>query len=159
MHILAIETSCDDTSVAIVRDGIQVLSNASASSARSFAQVGGVIPEDAARQQVDCMLPVLHAALHDAGKEMSDIDLIAVTKGPGLMGSLLVGTTLARTLSSVHAIPLIGVHHTLGLLSSVWLRDGGALSALGRTTLPDSPVAQWADDWAALPLDARLRQR
>ncbi len=121
MLVLGIETSCDETSVAVVEDGRRVKSNAIASSRKQFALLAGVIPEEAARKQVECMIPVTEKALTDAKVTWSDIDAIAVTRGPGLMGSLLVGTTTARILSAIFGIPLIGVHHTLGHLSSTWL--------------------------------------
>lgn len=124
MLILGIETSCDETSVAVVRDGVQVFSNVIASSRKTFERLAGVIPEQAARHQVECMMPVLRDALAQANVTMKDIDAIAVTRGPGLLGSLLVGTIAARAIASVHKIPLIGVHHTLGHLSSAWLDEG-----------------------------------
>ncbi len=83
--------------------------------------MGGVIPEYAARRQVECILPVVDKALKDAGVTQNDIDAIAVTSCPGLLGSLLVGTTTARTLGGLWKIPVIPVHHTLGHLSSTWL--------------------------------------
>lgn len=126
MIILGIETSCDETSIAVVRDGKEVLCNIIASTKDVFADSGGVIPEDAARRQVELVLPVLHSAIAESGVSFTDIDAIAVTKGPGLMGSLLVGVMTARTLSAVHQIPLIGVHHTLGHLSSLWLEQDTA---------------------------------
>ncbi|MDD4318952.1 MAG: tRNA (adenosine(37)-N6)-threonylcarbamoyltransferase complex transferase subunit TsaD [Candidatus Peribacteraceae bacterium] len=125
MLTLGIETSCDETSVAVVRDGTQVLSNVISSSKKSFERLAGVIPEEAARQQVACMTPVLDAALKEARCTWRDISLIAVTKGPGLLGSLLVGTTSARVLGATWGIPVIGVHHTLGHLSSPWLVPAG----------------------------------
>jgi N6-L-threonylcarbamoyladenine synthase len=121
MDILAIETSCDETSAAVVRDGVQVLSNIIATSQQEFVSIGGVIPEEAARMQVECILPVIRKALEQSNVSMKDIDAIAVTRGPGLLGSLLVGTVTARSLSSLAKKPIIGVHHTLGHLSSVWL--------------------------------------
>src|SRR5438105_435244 len=121
MRILGIETSCDETSVAVVEDGIHVKSNVIASSRKTFEALAGVIPEQAARMQVECMIPVLEKALLEAGITMEEVDAIAVTRGPGLLGSLLVGTITARALASIHKKPLIGVHHTLGHLSSTWL--------------------------------------
>lgn len=121
MRILAIESSCDETSVAIVDDGTQVLSTIIASSQSAFTASGGVIPEEAARKQVDCILPVLQQAMEQANVNWDSIDAIAVTKGPGLLGSLLVGTVTGRALASMYKKPLIGVHHTLGHLSSTWL--------------------------------------
>ncbi len=131
MLILGIETSCDETSVAVVRDGVTVLSNVISSSRKTFEALAGVIPEQAARMQIECMIPVLERALSEARVTMKEIDAIAVTRGPGLLGSLLVGTVTARALAAIHRKPLIGVHHTLGHLSSPWL-DGGL-------TLPPSP--------------------
>lgn len=126
MRILAIESSCDETSVAVVDNGIAVHTNIIASSMAAFKASGGVIPEEAARKQVESILPVLHLALASADGGWSSIDAIAVTKGPGLLGSLLVGTMTARALASMHQKPLIGVHHTLGHLSSTWLGTDAA---------------------------------
>lgn len=120
MRILGIETSCDETAASIVVNGIDVESSIIASTKEIFAESGGVVPEDAARRQVEYILPVLHKALHEAGKTKDDIDAIAVTKGPGLLGSLLTGVVAARTLAALWEKPLIGVHHTFGHLSSVW---------------------------------------
>ncbi|MFH0770993.1 MAG: tRNA (adenosine(37)-N6)-threonylcarbamoyltransferase complex transferase subunit TsaD [Candidatus Peregrinibacteria bacterium] len=121
MRILGIETSCDETSAAVVLDGRTVESNVIASSRELFAQLGGVIPEEAARKQLECILPVIHQSLEHAHLTMQDIDAVAVTRGPGLLVSLLVGTTVARTLAHIEGKPLISVHHTLGHLSSPWL--------------------------------------
>ena len=120
MRILGIESSCDETAAAVVCDGVTVESSVIASTKEVFAKSGGVVPEDAARRQVECILPVVHGALDQAGIQPSDIDVVAVTKGPGLMGSLLTGTTAARILASLWSTPIIGVHHTFGHLSSVW---------------------------------------
>lgn len=143
MLILAIETSCDETSVAVVRGGIHVLSNVISSSRKTFEALAGVIPEQAARMQVECMIPVLERALSEAKVTMQDIDAIAVTRGPGLLGSLLVGTVTARALASIHQKPLIGVHHTLGHLSSTWLEGGMMIGSYRRpagASLPEFPL-------------------
>ncbi len=129
MLLLGIETSCDETAVALVQDGTQVLTSVIVSSQGSFAKLAGVIPEEAARKQVECMIPVLQEALMQSNLSMDQIDAIAVTRGPGLMGSLLVGTTAARTLASIFKKPLVGVHHTLGHLTSPWLRSAENASA------------------------------
>ena len=121
MIILGIESSCDETAVAIIEDGTKILSSTIASTKEVFSHSGGVVPEDAARRQVEYILPVLHASLADAKMTPDDIDAIAVTRGPGLLGSLLVGTVTARTLATLWKKPLIGVHHTFGHLSSIWL--------------------------------------
>ncbi len=120
MLVLGIETSCDETAVAVVRDGVEVLSNVITSMSSRYAELAGVIPEDAARNQLACMMPVLGAAMTSAGVQPSDLDVIAITRGPGLLGSLLVGTATARQLSVAWNVPLVGIHHTLGHLSSVW---------------------------------------
>ncbi|MDD5623432.1 MAG: tRNA (adenosine(37)-N6)-threonylcarbamoyltransferase complex transferase subunit TsaD [Candidatus Peribacteraceae bacterium] len=121
MRILALETSCDETAAAIVEEGTHVLGSVIASSREVFARAGGVIPEEAARMQVTCIHPVLDQVFSQAGITEKDIDLLAVTRGPGLLGSLLVGTTTARMLASLWKKPLLGIHHTLGHLSSPWL--------------------------------------
>ncbi|MDD5026600.1 MAG: tRNA (adenosine(37)-N6)-threonylcarbamoyltransferase complex transferase subunit TsaD [Candidatus Peribacteraceae bacterium] len=121
MHILAIETSCDETSASIVEDGKKVLSNVISSSSEIFATLGGVIPEAAARQQLTCIHPVITKALDDAGCMSDALDALAVTRGPGLLQSLLVGSTVARTLARLWSKPLVGIHHTFGHLSSPWL--------------------------------------
>src|SRR3990167_8515458 len=114
MKILGIETSCDETSAAIVQDGVKVLSNIVSSSLDIHAKTGGVIPEVAAREQVKAMTPVLEEALQLAKVKSNDIDAIAVTYGPGLIGSLLVGVETAKTLSYVWNKPLIPVNHLVG---------------------------------------------
>ena len=123
MIILGIETSCDETSAAVVKDGRSVLSFAISSSIQDQAAFGGVVPEIAARRQLEYIVPVVDKALSDASMALSAIDAIAVTKGPGLFTSLLVGTATARLLAAVFQKPLIGVHHTLGHLDSIWLES------------------------------------
>ncbi len=123
MLILALETSCDETSAAVVRDGHDVLSCTISSSQHDFGSLGGVIPEDAARKQLESILPVLELALQKAAIQHDDLDAIAVTYGPGLLGSLLVGTSTARVLAAIWKKPLLPIHHTLGHLSSPWLRE------------------------------------
>jgi N6-L-threonylcarbamoyladenine synthase len=121
MRILGIETSCDETSVAVVEDGRRVLSNVIASSRKEQEAYGGVFPECAARRQLECIVPAVDQALKRAKVAPNDLDAIAVTKGPGLLPSLLVGAIAARSLASVWKKPLIGVHHNLGHLVSPWL--------------------------------------
>jgi len=121
MRILGIETSCDETSAAVVKDGTQVESCIIASSSSAFTASGGVIPEQAAREQIPSIHPVIDQAMEDARVAPEDLDAIAVTRGPGLLGSLLVGSVTARTLAKLWNLPLIGIHHTLGHLSSPWL--------------------------------------
>src|SRR5581483_7611756 len=110
MKILSIETSCDETAASVVENGTKILSNITATSAKIHARTGGVIPEDAARKQIQSIIPVIGLALKDAKLKPSDIDAIAVTVGPGLIGSLLVGVETAKTLSYLWKKPIIPVN-------------------------------------------------
>lgn len=121
MKILAIETSCDETAVAIVEDGRKVLANIIASQIDLHAKTGGVVPEIAAREHVLKMIPVLDEALVRADTDWDDIDALAITKGPGLVSSLIIGTETANVISYVKQKPLIPVHHILGHVYSNWL--------------------------------------
>ncbi len=111
MRVLGIESSCDETSVAVVEDGVRVLSNVVASSVARHARFGGVVPEIACRAHVESILPVLDEAFAEAGVDPAEIDGIAVTYGPGLVGALLVGVAAAKSLAWVYGKPLVGVHH------------------------------------------------
>ncbi len=121
MKILAIETSCDETAVAVVSDGRKVLANVIASQIDLHAKTGGVVPEIAAREHVLKMIPVLDEALEQAGIDWHDIEALAITKGPGLVSSLIVGTETANVISYVKQKPLIPIHHILGHIYSNWL--------------------------------------
>ena len=123
MLILGIETSCDETAAAVVEDGSKVLSNVVVSQIDIFAEYGGVIPEVAARNHLEVMMPVVKKALEDAKKTWDDIDAIAVTHTPGLLGSLLIGTLTARTLAIVHKKPLYAVHHLKSHIYANWLHE------------------------------------
>lgn len=111
MKILGIESSCDETAAAVVEDGRRVLSNVVNSQIDIHAEYGGVIPEIAARSHIEAVQPVIDRALSEANCQWSDIDAIAVTYAPGLIGSLLVGTLAARTLAILHDKPLYAIHH------------------------------------------------
>jgi N6-L-threonylcarbamoyladenine synthase len=113
MIILGIETSCDETGVGIVRDGREMLANTVASSAVLHAPFGGVVPEIAARSHIESILPTIQTALDEAELTWNDIDGIAVTAGPGLLGSLLIGTTTAKTLAAAYNKPLYPVNHVV----------------------------------------------
>jgi tRNA N6-adenosine threonylcarbamoyltransferase len=113
MKILGIETSCDETAAAVVEDGHNMLSNVISSSLDLHAAYGGVVPEIAARSHIEVIPPVIEQALSDAGTDWDDIDAIAVTQGPGLIGSLLVGVLTARTLAINKNKPLLPVNHVL----------------------------------------------
>lgn len=124
MLILGIETSCDETAASVVRDGVEILSNVVVSQIDIFAEYGGVIPEVAARSHLEVMMPVIDKALADASCSWDDIDAIAVTHAPGLLGSLLIGTLTARTLAILHDKPLYAVHHLKSHVYANWLSNG-----------------------------------
>lgn len=111
MKILGIESSCDETAAAVVEDGRKLLSNVIQTQIDIHTQYGGVVPEIAARSHIEVINPVINQALADAGCTWDDIDAIAVTYAPGLVGSLLVGTLAARTLAIIHDKPLYAMHH------------------------------------------------
>ena len=122
MLTLGIETSCDETS-ASVTDGNRVLSNIVSSSVDLHKHYGGVVPEIASRFHVEYILEVLEKALHSSGKTLEDIKLVAVTNGPGLVGALLVGLSLAKSISYALSKPIIGVNHILAHLHSSFLNE------------------------------------
>ncbi len=121
MKILAIETSCDETAAAIVEDGRRVLANVIASQIDLHAKTGGVVPEVAAREHVLKMLPVIDEAFEKSGCDWGEIDAVAVTQGPGLISSLIIGTETANAISFVKQKKLIPVNHVIGHIYSNWL--------------------------------------
>lgn len=121
MKILGIESSCDETAAAIVEDGAKILSNVVVSQIDIHAEYGGVIPEIAARSHIEAINPVLHKAFADANLTIDDIDAIAVTHTPGLVGSLLAGTLAARTLAVLHDKPFYPTHHLKSHIYANWL--------------------------------------
>lgn len=123
MKILGIETSCDETAAAIVEDGTTILSSNVASSLEIHKKYGGVVPEIASRKQAEYIIPVLTETFAQAQMDHSDIDAIAVTIGPGLMGPLLVGVDTARTLSLLWNKPLVPVNHLIGHIYSGFLNE------------------------------------
>lgn len=132
--ILGIETSCDETAAAILQkneDRIQILSNVVASSASLQAKYGGIIPEQAAREQIRSIIPVIEESLQASGYSGQKIDAIAVTQGPGLIGSLLVGVETAKTLALVWKKPLIPVNHLLGHFYANWIGNQPKFPCLG----------------------------
>lgn len=149
MRVLALETSCDETSAAVVhRDGdVVTLESLTILSQDIHRIFGGVVPELASRAHLTTVAPVVDAALADAGVEPGDIDGIAVTRGPGLLGALLVGVTWAKTVAWRDSIPLIGVHHLEGHLFAPTLEDPSVappftalLVSGGHTMLLDVPA-------------------
>ena len=157
MLILGIETSCDETAAAVVESGTRVLSNVIASQVEIHSRYGGIVPEVASRQHLLSAIPVLEKALQEAGMSSGDLSAIAVTNGPGLAGSLLVGVNLAKALALAWDLPLIGVNHIEAHIYANWLgpetpafplialivsgghtdlvlmKDHGAISRLGST--------------------------
>lgn len=114
MIVLGIESSCDETSVALVRDGREVLSNIIASQIDIHQKFGGVVPEIASRKHVEAINPILEEALEEAGLTFQDVDVIAATRGPGLIGALLVGLSAGKALSFALDKPMVGVNHMQG---------------------------------------------
>ena len=138
--LLGIETSCDETAAAVVADGRVVRSNVVASQVELHSRYGGVFPEMASRQHVRDITEVIELALADAGATFDDLAAIAVTHGPGLSGSLLVGVNAAKGIALARDLPLIGVNHLEGHLYSNWLHTGG------RVRGPDDQCDDLADD-------------
>jgi N6-L-threonylcarbamoyladenine synthase len=121
--ILGIETSCDETAAAIIQDGTRILSNVVASQIEIHAQYGGVFPEIASREHIIKIIPVIQEALKNAKVTFRDLAAIAVTHGPGLAGSLLVGVNTAKALALANDLPLIGINHLEGHIYTCWLEQ------------------------------------
>ncbi len=150
MRVLGIDTSCDETAVAIVDDGVRIRSNIVASQTAVHEAFAGVVPELASRAHLDAFLPILERALEEASCTMDDVDAIAVTNTPGLVGALLVGLTAAKTLAWLHDKPLVAVNHVEAHLYAARLdEDGpvdpvvGLIASGGHTCLmrADGPTA------------------
>jgi N6-L-threonylcarbamoyladenine synthase len=146
-RILAIETSCDETAAAVVEDGRRILSSVVSTQAALHAPYGGVVPELASRHHLENICPVIEKAMADAGLGFADVDAVAVTQGPGLVGSLLVGVQAAKGIAFVHGKPLVPVHHIAGHLEAPALAHGDIpLPALalvvsgGHTSLYEMPA-------------------
>ena len=131
-RILAIETSCDETASAVVENGRRILSSVVASQAAQHAGYGGVFPELASRMHIEAIYPVVAQALSQAHVGLDSVDAIAVTRGPGLAGSLIVGLNMAKGLALASGLPLLGVNHVEAHLYSIWLVE--------EQTEPDFPV-------------------
>ncbi|HET7685395.1 MAG TPA: tRNA (adenosine(37)-N6)-threonylcarbamoyltransferase complex transferase subunit TsaD [Candidatus Limnocylindria bacterium] len=129
-RILAIESSCDETGVAVVVGGRRLEANQVATQVALHAATGGIVPEVAARQQLRWIVPTIEAAFDEARLDWGALDAVAVTYGPGLIGSLLVGVNVAKALSVAHDLPLIGVNHIEGHIYANWLTDVDAASPL-----------------------------
>jgi N6-L-threonylcarbamoyladenine synthase len=123
MLLLAIESSCDETAAAVLADGRRILSSVVASQDAVHAPYGGVVPELASRRHLEVIVPVVEKALGDAGVRRSDLDAIAVTQGPGLVGSLLVGCSVAKSMAWAAGLPLVPVNHLEGHVYAAFLTD------------------------------------
>ncbi|HUU08816.1 MAG TPA: tRNA (adenosine(37)-N6)-threonylcarbamoyltransferase complex transferase subunit TsaD [Dehalococcoidales bacterium] len=123
MQILGIETSCDETAAAVVADGAKIRANQIASQVELHARYGGIVPEVASRQHLLTIIPVMEKAMAEAKASLSDLDGIAVTMGPGLAGSLLVGVNMAKAVAAAHDLPISGVNHLEGHIYANWLTD------------------------------------
>jgi N6-L-threonylcarbamoyladenine synthase len=121
MKILGIESSCDETAAAVVENGVNILSNKIASQIEIHARYGGVVPEVASRQHMLAIIPIIEQAMSEAQVNWKELDAIAVTHGPGLAGSLLVGVNTAKAISMARKLPLIGVNHLEGHIYANWL--------------------------------------
>ena len=123
MKILGIETSCDETAAAVVKDGSSILSSVISSQVEVHHPYGGVVPELASRKHIEGIVPVVDEAMRQAGMALTEIDAIAVTRGPGLVGALLVGFSFAKSLAYALGIPWVGVDHLEGHINSVFLEE------------------------------------
>ncbi len=123
MLVLGIESSCDETAAAVVSDGSEMLSNVIASQIDIHGRYGGVVPEIASRKHMEAIIPVTQQALDDAGVSMADIEGIAATRGPGLVGSLLVGLSVAKAMACAGTIPFVGVNHIEGHIAAIFLTE------------------------------------
>ncbi len=141
--ILAIETSCDETAAAVIEDGHRIRSNIVASQIELHRPYGGVFPEIASRQHVFDIVPVIERALAEPGIGWADLSALAVTRGPGLAGSLLVGVNTAKAVAWGRGLPIVAVNHLEGHLYSNWLDEGGKLAGAAITcpSLPELDAA------------------
>lgn len=148
MLVLGIETSCDETAAAVVKDGRETLSNVVSSSLKEHSKYGGIVPEIACRAQIEVICAVVENALRKARVKSGDIGLIAVTYGPGLVGALLVGVSFAKGLSLSLGIPLVGVNHLHAHLYANFLKPGGLrFPYLGIVISGGHTSLVWAEDF------------
>ena len=127
VRVLGIESSCDETAAAILEDGRSMISSVIATQIDLHAQYGGVFPEVASRQHIKTIYGVVDQALKQAHMTMNDIDVVAVTQGPGLAGSLVVGLNMAKALALARGLPIIGVNHLEGHIYSAWVYDAASI--------------------------------
>ena len=140
VRILGIETSCDETAASVVEDGRVILSNIIASQVEIHSQYGGVVPEVASRQHVVEITPTIARAMEEAGVAFNELDAVAVAYGPGLAGSLLVGTNFAKGLALSLGIPFLGINHLEGHVYAVWLSSAAHDGGVDPETHPGFPL-------------------
>ena len=131
MIVLAIESSCDDTGAALIEDGQRILSNCLSSQDEIHRQYGGVVPELASRRHLENILPVITGGLEQGHQSLDQVDAIAVTRGPGLVGSLLVGIMAAKAIAHAKGLPFVGVNHLMGHLLAIFLEREVAFPFIG----------------------------
>ena len=163
--ILGIETSCDETAAALVTEGGAIISNVVSSQAELHASYGGVVPEIASRRHLELISPVIREALEQAGGSLDDVETVAVTAGPGLIGALLVGVATAKGLAWGRGLPLVPVNHLHGHVASLYLEPLDLeppftclLASGGHTLLLDVRGRGW-DEMRVHRDDARRRRR
>ncbi len=147
MIILGIETSCDETAAAVVRHGKEVLSSVVASQVSIHSPYGGVVPELASRKHLEYIIPVIESALEKAGVSGEELDALAVTQGPGLVGALLVGLSAAKAMAYALGKPLIAVNHL----------DGHIQAAFLSCNMPEAPLFAWWCPEAIPPFTGWIR--
>jgi N6-L-threonylcarbamoyladenine synthase len=141
MILLAIESSCDDTGAALIEDGTRILSNCLSSQDEVHKRYGGVVPELASRRHLESIVPVIKGGLDQAQRSLDEVDAVAVTRGPGLVGSLLVGIMAAKAIAHAKGLPLVGVNHLMGHLLAIFLEHEvpfpfiGMVASGGHTSL------------------------
>jgi N6-L-threonylcarbamoyladenine synthase len=131
MIVLAIESSCDDTGAALIEDGTRILSNCLSSQDEVHRRYGGVVPELASRRHLESIVPVLRGALDQAHISLDQVEGVAVTRGPGLVGSLLVGVMAAKAIAQAKNLPLVGVNHLMGHLLAIFLEQEVSFPFIG----------------------------
>ncbi|MHC4480554.1 MAG: tRNA (adenosine(37)-N6)-threonylcarbamoyltransferase complex transferase subunit TsaD [Planctomycetota bacterium] len=140
VRVLGIESSCDETAAAVVEDGVRVLSSVVATQHDLHQHFGGVVPEIACRAHIESVLPVVTAALDGGAMALGDVDAVAVTNTPGLIGALLIGVTAAKALSWALGVPLAAVNHLHAHIYSAWLAEEETAGKGGEPPGPHLPA-------------------
>ncbi len=157
MIILAIESSCDDTGAALIEDGKRIFSNCLSSQDEVHKQYGGVVPELASRRHLESIVPVLRGALDQAHISLDQVEGVAVTRGPGLVGSLLVGIMAAKAMAQAKNLPLVGVNHLMGHLLAIFLEQEVAFPFIGMVASGGHTALYLAEGFTSFRLLGRTR--